>query len=238
MTMQQAPIDAAVLTRLSAASTATLATQLLLRGFRQRFLVDVKPLNPAVKPFAGEAFTVRFIPGREDMETHASLSGDDNLQWRAVETIPPGSVLIIDANQQVACGGYGHILLTRLQRRGGVAAVTDGAFRDGPSIAVMDFPAYARTTTATSRLSFFQVAELQVPIGCAGVAVYPGDIVVGDGEGVVIIPRHLAAEVAADAVEQESLEEYLLGRIEAGEHTSGIYPPSEQTKREYRGERR
>jgi regulator of RNase E activity RraA len=214
-------------------STATLTTQLLRRGFRQRFLVGVKPLNPAAACFAGEAFTVRFIPGREDLETHESLHGPDNLQWRAVETIPPGHVLVVGAGGVVASGGYGHILMTRLQRRGAAAAVTDGAFRDGPAIARMEFPAYATATTATSRLSFLHVADLQVPIGCAGVAVYPGDIMVGDAEGVVVVPRKLADEVAHDAYEQEQLEAYLLERIDGGEATDGVYPPSDATRAEY-----
>lgn len=218
---------------LRSVSTPTLTTQLLMRGFRQRFLVGVKPLNPAAARFAGEAFTVRFIPAREDLETHESLHGEENLQWKAAETIPPGAVLVIDANGSADSGGYGHILATRLQCRGAAAMVTDGAFRDGPDIAAMDFPAYATTTTATSRLSFFHVADLDVPIGCAGVAVYPGDVVVGDGEGVVVIPREIAAEVARDGYEQERMEEYLLGRIAAGESTTGVYPPSEQTRREY-----
>jgi regulator of RNase E activity RraA len=225
-------LDVDTLALLRRSSTATLTTQLLARGFRQRFLVGVKPLGAAAS-FAGEAFTVRFIPAREDLETFESLRGPDNLQWRAAETIAPGQVLVVSTGGEVAAGGYGHILLTRLQRRGAAAAVTDGAFRDGPAIAAMDFPAYATTTTATSRLSYFHVADLQAPIGCAGVAVYPGDLMVGDAEGVVVVPRHLADEVAHDAYEQEQLEEYLLARIDAGEHTDGIYPPSDATRAEY-----
>ena len=233
MTETPQPLLPETLELLRRSSTATLTTQLLRRGFRQRFLVGVKPLNPAMAAFAGQAFTVRFIPGREDLETLESLHGPDNLQWRAVETIPPGHVLVVGAGGTVAAGGYGHILLTRLLRRGAVAAVTDGAFRDGPAISAMDFPAYATTSTATSRLSFLHVADLQTPIGCAGVAVYPNDVVVGDADGVVVVPRHLADEIAPEAHAQEQMEEYLLKRIDEGESTDGVYPPSDATRADY-----
>ena len=218
--------------RLRVCSTGTLTTQLLHRGFRQRFLVGVKPLNARAARFVGEAYTVRLIPAREDIDTFDALQRGD-LQWTAVEEIPSGHVLMVDANKDVRAGVYGDMLLTRLWQRGAAAVVTDGAFRDGPAIASMEIPAYSATTTATSRLSFFHVADLQVPIGCMDVAVYPGDVVVGDLEGVVVIPRHLAVEIAIESEQQEELETYLLGRLAAGEPTAGLYPPSAVVLAEY-----
>jgi regulator of RNase E activity RraA len=231
-------ISPETLEKLTRISTATLTTQLFKRGFRQAFLVGVRPLNPNAASFAGEAFTMRHIPAREDLETLASVRAPDNKQWQAVEAIPPGHVLMIDSRDDIRAASMGNMLITRLMRRGVAAVVTDGAFRDGPQIAEMPFPAYARAMTASTRLSFFHVADLQVPIGCAGVAVYPGDIVVGDREGVVVIPRHVATEVANDGLEQEEMEAWLHTKIDAGLPLAGIYPPSDETVAEYQAWRK
>lgn len=238
--MAQEEIASATLEKLRGVSTATLATQLFKRGFRQQFLVGVHPLNAQVTSFAGDAFTMRFIPAREDKETHESTRarGDANLQWEGIERVGAGQVLMIDSRNDISAASAGNILMTRLMRRGAVAAVTDGAWRDGPEIAAMPFPAYARASTASTRLTSFHVADLQVPIGCAGVAVYPGDIVVGDREGVIVVPRHVAHEIADDSAAQEELELYLQGRIEAGEALWGVYPPDEKTLAAYRAQRK
>jgi regulator of RNase E activity RraA len=232
------PISATTLEKLTRISTATLTTQLFKRGLRQAFLVDVKPLNPGGLRFAGEAFTMRHIPAREDLETISSLRGPDNKQWQAVEAIGPGQVMVIDSREDIRAASMGHMLVTRMLQRGAVAVVTDGAFRDGPDIARMDFPTFARGMTASTRLSFFHVADFQVPIGCAGVAVYPGDVVVGDAEGVVVIPRHLATEVADDGLEQEEMEAWLYTKVAAGLPLEGVYPPNEATVAEYQAWRK
>jgi regulator of RNase E activity RraA len=231
-TLELGSLEPKTLATLRECSTATLTTQLLRRGYRQVFLVGVKPLNPTGTAFAAEAYTMRMIPAREDIDTFQSF-GENDLQWSTVENMPAGTALVIDAHQRVEAGAYGSILFARLAARKVAAVVTDGAFRDGPAIAASNFPAYATTTTASSRTSLFHVADVQVPIGCAGVAVYPGDILVGDAEGVVVIPRHLADEVATEGLKQEELEAYLLDRIEAGEPLRGIYPPSEETLAAY-----
>jgi regulator of RNase E activity RraA len=214
-------------------STATLATQLFSRGFRQQFLVGVTPLGAVTRRWVGTAFTLRFIPAREDLETLATLRTPQNLQWAAVESLQAGHVLMIDSNGRTDAASAGDMLVMRAMRRGAVGVVTDGAFRDGSVIAELDIPAYARANTATTRLSRFHVADMQVPIGCGGVAVYPGDVVVGDADGVIVIPRHIATEIAQPALEQERLEEYLHGRVRAGEELWGVYPPNEQTLAEY-----
>lgn len=219
----------ATLEKLRQVSTATLTTQLFKRGFKQQFLVGVRPLNAGYARFAGPAYTMRFIPAREDLETLESVRdpGDGNLQWRGVEAAPPGSVLIIDSRCDIRAASMGDMLVTRMWRRGVAALVTDGALRDGPDIAQLPFPAFAQAMTASTRLSFFHVADLDVPIGCAGVAVYPGDVVVGDREGVVVVPRHVVESLAMDSLAQERLERFIYRKIDAGAPLAGTYPPDE-----------
>lgn len=223
-----------VLDHLRQCSVATLCTQLFKQGLRQQHLVGVKPINPEVDGFVGEAFTMRFIPAREDLDTLESLGQPGNLQWEAVESLDPGQVLMVDSRDDVRAASAGDMLVTRAMKRGAAAFVTDGAFRDGHVIASLPFPAYARAVTATTRLSYFHVADLQVPIGCGGVAVYPGDVVVGDRDGVVVVPRSLAPALADSALDQERLEEYLHTRVLAGEPLRGLYPPGEETVSQYR----
>jgi regulator of RNase E activity RraA len=233
MTRSDVEITADIRKKLKATSTATLPTQLFKRGFQNRFLVGCKPFNPAAASFVAEAFTLRFIPAREDLDTLESIHRPGNLQWAAIERCPPGKVLVIDSREDIRAASSGFMLITHLFRRGVAAAVTDGAFRDGPAIAKMDFPVYARAMTASTSLSFFHAAELDCPIGCAGVAVFPGDVLVGDSEGIVVIPRHLAQEVADDGFAQEQLEDYIYTRVDAGESLQGLYPPNDATRAAY-----
>lgn len=231
-----APVPHHILDQLRTISSGTLTTQLFKRGLRQNFLVGLKPLNPEHARFVGEAFTMRLIPAREDIDTYRTLtpySNPDNLQWEAVDQIQKGHVLVIDARNEVRAGTCGSILVAHMQAKGCAAIVTDGALRDGVEIADLNFPAYARQITATSRLSYHRVADLQVPISCADVAVYPGDVVVGDGNGVTIIPRQMAQEIAQDGAVQEAIEEYVMLRIQAGDRLYGTYPPDEQTREDF-----
>lgn len=229
----QAPLDPEVLQALREASTATLATQLYRRGLRQPFLVGVKPVNPAAASFAGEAFTMRFIPSREDVDPMDNPYRTGNvLQWEAMERVGAGQVIVVDSREDIRAASGGDILLSRAMYRGAAGFVTDGALRDGHALAAMAFPAYARAVTATTRS--FHVAELQVPIGCAGVAVYPGDVLVGDPDGVIVVPRALAPVIAGPAREQERLEAYLHTRIQQGESLWGVDPPDENTLADYR----
>lgn len=224
------------LDRLKACSTATLTTQLFRRNYRQQFLVGVRALNPAAGSFAGEAFTLRFIPSREDRDWDLAelyKRGEDNMQWEAVETIGAGQVLMVDSRNDPRAASAGNMLMTRMMRRGVAAAVTDGAFRDATEISKMPFPAYCAASTATTRPAYHRAVDMQLPIGCAGVAVYPGDIIVGDSDGVVVVPRAIAEELAGDAHEQELREQFLFTRIDAGAPLWGTYPPDEQTLREY-----
>jgi regulator of RNase E activity RraA len=221
-----------ILVRFRRTSAASIATELFKHGLRNQVLADVRPMSTTVG-FAAPAFTMRQIPAREDLETLESIRSPGNLQWDAVERIQPGEALIIDSRGDTSAGSGGLMLMTRLARRGGVAAITDGAFRDTPDLSGIGIPIYARGQCAATRLSKFHVADLNVPIGCGGVAVYPGDILVGDAESVVVVPRHLALEVSIAASEREGLEAWIFRRVDAGQPLSGLYPPDEATLAEY-----
>ncbi|MEU4839951.1 ribonuclease activity regulator RraA [Nocardia testacea] len=230
-----APMDPQVLAKYRKISTATLATRLFAVGLRQQYLVGLNPVNTTTEGFVGEAFTMRFIPAREDIDTLESLHGPDNLQWQGVEALTGGQVLVIDSRGDISAASAGDMLVTRAMHKKAAAVVTDGAFRDGYVIKDIPIPTYSRAITATTRLTSFHVADLQVPIGCAGVAVYPGDLLVGDRDGVIVIPRHLAPVIVDECLEQEELEAYLHTRVREGEPLlGGLYPPSEETKAEYR----
>jgi regulator of RNase E activity RraA len=230
---QPVPLPADVFDKLRQVSTSTLATQLYRRGFRQPALIGVRPLSQAVDGFVGEAFTMRFIPAREDVNPLDPYRSGNTLQWEAIEGVPPGHVIVVDSRGDTSAASGGDMLMTRAMVRGAAGFVTDGGLRDGHTLASLPFPTYAREVTITTRAAFHHVADLQVPIGCAGVAVYPGDVLVGDRDGVVVIPRAIAADIAGPALEQEQLEAYVQTRISGGEPLWGNYPPSEETRAQY-----
>lgn len=225
-----------VLEKLRQVSTSTLATQLFRRGFRQPVLSGVKPLSTVTDGFVGEAFTMRFIPAREDVDTLDPYRSGNTLQWEAIESVPPGHVIVVDSRGDASAASGGDMLMTRALMRGAAGFVTDGGLRDVAVLASLPFATYARSVAITTRAAFHHVADLQVAIGCAGVAVYPGDVLVGDRDGVVVVPRALAAEIAGPALEQEQLEAYLHTRIKGGEALWGIYPPSPRTIAEYQAD--
>jgi regulator of RNase E activity RraA len=220
--------------QLRSASTATLQTQLFARGLRNTFLFGVGPLNPAASRFVAEAFTLRYIPAREDLDVLDAFSDPEHPQRRAIESLGRGQALVMDCRGDGRAAGAGHILTTRLWRRGAAALVTDGSVRDSPQLRRMGFPVFTAAVSATTNLVHHHAVEFQVPIGCAGVAVFPGDVLVGDEEGVVVIPRMLAADIAEPAAEQERLEKFLLGRVQAGAALPGTYPPGAATLAAFR----
>jgi len=233
---EKVEISEETLAKLRKCGQGTLTTQLFRRGYRQQFLVGITPLNKKAGPFAGEAFTLRFIPSREDKDWDLGdlkKRGEDNVQWEAVEAIQAGQVLVIDSRNDPRAASAGNMLMTRMMRKGVAAAITDGAFRDGTEISEMPFPAYCRANTASTRPAYHRAIAMQEPIGCAEVAVYPGDIIVGDADGVTVIPRHLAKEVADDSYEQELREKFLFTKIDAGASLFGTYPAGPETLAEF-----
>jgi regulator of RNase E activity RraA len=222
------------LERLREASTATLTTQLFKRGLRNVYVQGVSRLTtPSGGNLVGPAFTLRNIPSREDLDQLSAFDNPEHPQRKAIESAPAGSVLVIDCRGEKRVASGGQILTTRLQKRGAAGLVSDGPLRDSGAIAKMDFPVYCAGGSAPLNLIQHHAIEMNVPIGCGGVAVYPGDVIVGDDEGVVVIPQHLADEVAADAAEQEKLEAFILERIRNGAALPGTYPPNAETRAAY-----
>ncbi|MCZ2497120.1 ribonuclease activity regulator RraA [Xylophilus sp. Kf1] len=215
-------------------SVATLCTQLFKRGFRNVFLQGVGRLTtPSGGNLVGPAYTMRNIPAREDLDQISAFDNPDHPQRRGIESVPPGHVLVIDCRGEKRVASGGGILTTRLKVRGAAGLVSDGPVRDSGQISKMDFPVYCAGGSAPLNLIHHHAIDLDVPIGCGGVAVYPGDVVVGDDEGVVIVPAHLAEEIARDATEQEKMEAFILEKIEGGVKLGGTYPPNEATRAEY-----
>ncbi|HVK33914.1 MAG TPA: ribonuclease activity regulator RraA [Burkholderiaceae bacterium] len=231
-------VSDAVLDRLARISSGSLTTQLFKKGYRQTVLVGLAPLQGAnARRFAGRAYTLRMIPAREDIDTYATLTthpNHDNLQWVGVEQTQPGDVMVIDSRNDPSAASMGNMLLTRMQVRGVRGVITDGAFRDGSEIARMDIPAWCRGVTATTRLSYHHVADLNVPIACAGVAVYPGDVIHGDADNITVVPAHVAAEMADLCEAQDDIEAYLALRVQRGEALWGLYPPSPETRAQHK----
>lgn len=234
MTTEKTTVPPRTAEALRHVSTATITTQLLSRGLRNTFLHGLSPINRLKANLVGQAFTLRYIPAREDLDILAIFEDYDHPQRRAVESVPPGQVLVMDCRRQTRAASLGNILATRLAHRGAAGIVTDGSVRDSPAFATLKLPTFGAGVSATTNLALHHAVDIQVPISCADVPVYPGDLIVGDTEGVVCIPQHLAVEVAEAAIEQERLERFILSRIEEGAPLRGTYPPDKQTLAQYR----
>lgn len=213
-------------------STATLTTQLLKRGFRNTFIAGLTPLRPDLR-MVGRAFTLRYVPTREDLDMAVDYNNDTNIQRLAVEQVGEGDVLVIDARSNVGAASFGHILATRIMMRGASGLVTDGGMRDTVGISQLNLPVYIRMPHATTSSTVHHPVDMNVPIGCGEVYVQPGDIVVGDGEGVVVMPVAVADDVARDGYEQEVMEQFLQEKVAQGSGIKGVYPPDEKTRNEY-----
>ena len=209
-------------------STATLCTALFKRGLRNQFIQDVRPLNDQLPNMVGEAFTLRYIPAREDLNPISVFQDRSHPQRVAVEQCPPGAVMVFDSRKNPRAASAGSILVTRLKVRGCAGVVTDGGFRDSPDIAEMGFPAYHHRPSAPTNLTLHQALDINVPIGCGDVAVFPGDVMVGDREGVVVIPAHLADEIAHEATEMTAFEDFVTEKVLEGRSILGLYPPTEE----------
>jgi regulator of RNase E activity RraA len=215
-------------------STATLCTALFKRGLRNQFIQDVRPLNAKLPNMVGEAFTLRYIPAREDLNPISVFLDRSHPQRVAVEQCPPGAVLVFDSRKNARAASAGSILITRLMVRGCAGVVTDGGFRDSPEIAEMPFAAYHQRPSAPTNLTQHQALDINVPIGCGDAPVFPGDVLVGDREGVVVIPAHLADEIAQEAAEMTAFEDFVGEQVLAGRSIMGLYPATDpQTKDDF-----
>jgi regulator of RNase E activity RraA len=217
--------------KLKGVSTATLCTALFKRGLRNQFIQDVRPLNSSHPNMVGEAFTLRYIPAREDLNPISVFLDRGHPQRKAVEECPPGAVMVIDSRKDARAASAGGILVSRLMKRGVAGVVTDGGFRDSPEIAGLSIPAYHHRPSAPTNLTLHQAVEINGPIGCGDAPVWPGDVVVGDGDGVIVIPAGIADEIATEAVEMTVFEDFVTEMVLEGRSILGLYPPTdEQTK--------
>ncbi|AKQ55769.1 ribonuclease activity regulator RraA [Bordetella hinzii] len=224
------PVSDALRQQLSQVSIATLSTALFKRGFRNTVIQGVLPVNPGAPRMVGAATTLRYIPSREDIDHVGVFADPENAQRKVVEHMPAGNVLVIDSRADAGAASAGSILINRLKVRGVRGIVTDGGFRDTPELQALDYPVYCARPSAPTNLTRHHAADIDLPIGCGGVPVYPGDVIVGDAEGVIVIPAHLVQEIADEASEMTVFEDYVTERVRAGASTFGLYPPSEAAK--------
>lgn len=214
--------------KLKAISTATVATCLFKKGLKNQFIQGVVPLKKGKPTMVGEAFTLRYIPAREDLNPITVFKDKNHPQRVAVETCPQGSVLIMDSRKDARAASAGSILATRLMVRGAAGMVTDGGFRDSAEIADLDMPSYHNRPSAPTNLTLHQAIAINDPIGCGDVAVFPGDIVVGDDDGVMVIPANIVDEVADECLQMTLFEEFVMKKVQNGQKIVGLYPLTDE----------
>ncbi|WP_435167582.1 ribonuclease activity regulator RraA [Falsirhodobacter sp. 1013] len=207
-------------------STASLATALYKRGLRNQFIQNVVPVAPKPVTMVGQAFTLRYIPAREDRNEITVFRNADHPQRVAVETCPPGHVLVMDSRKDARAASAGSILVTRLAMRGAAGLVSDGGFRDAEGIGKLDMPCYHQRPSAPTNLTLHEALDINIPIACGDVAVFPGDVMVGDRDGVIVVPAHLAEELADECLGMESFEDFVLEQVLEGAAVIGLYPPT------------
>ncbi|GAA3857584.1 ribonuclease activity regulator RraA [Celeribacter arenosi] len=215
------------LDQLSRASTASVATLLFKRGYHNAYVQGAMPLSADVITMVGPAYTLRYIPTRPDTDPLDAFREPDHPQRVAVEECPSGAVLVMDCRQDASAASAGSILLTRCQMRGVAGVVSDGGIRDAKGAAELDMPVFAAKPSAPTNLTKHHAVDIGLPIACGGVAIYPGDIVMGDSDGVMVIPRHLADEIANETVEMEVFESFVLEQVKGGATIRGLYPPTD-----------
>lgn len=209
-------------------STPTIATCLFKKGFKNQFIQDVKPLQLGKPTMVGEAYTLRSIPAREDRNPITVFRNADHPQRVAVENCPAGHVLVIDSRKDARAASGGDILVTRLMVRGVAGIVTDGGFRDSANIAKLAIPAYHSRPSAPTNLTLHEALDINVPIACGDVAVFPGDVLVGDDDGIMVIPAHIVDEVANECIEMTLFEDFVLEKVQQGNAVIGLYPSTDE----------
>jgi len=232
MTTETLPLDADLIRTLSNVTTATLTTVLLKKGLRHVWLRGTMPIKSDQPRRVGRAFTLRFVPAREDLATPESWSSPISTR-AAIEAMPAGCIAVVDAMGVTDAGIFGDILCTRMSKRGVAGLVTDGVVRDLAGVLASGFPVWCAGTAAPPSVAALTFVSWQEPIACGGVAVFPNDVIVVDSDGAVLIPAALLEEVVALAVEQERLEAWIMNEVENGAALPGLYPPNAATKARY-----
>ena len=225
-------LDENIIATLSGVSTATITTILLKQGLRNVWLRGTRPLRPEQPRLVGPAFTLRFIPAREDLATPESWSSPRSTR-AAIEAMPPGCIAVVDAMGVTDAGIFGDILCARMKRRGVAGLVTDGAVRDVAGVLDAGLPVWCSGVAAPPSVAGLTFVAWQEPIGCGGVAVFPDDVIVVDADGAVVIPQALLAETVAAAVEQERLEAWIMREVQSGAALPGLYPPNAEARARY-----
>jgi regulator of RNase E activity RraA len=233
MTPESLPLDPAVVDALAAVSTATITTVLLKKGLRNVWLRGTRPLAPNQPRVVGRAFTLRFVPAREDLATPASWAAPTSTR-AAVEAMPPGCIAVVDAMGVTDAGIFGDILCARMRKRGVAALVSDGVVRDCAGVLGTGLPVWCQGTAAPPSVAGLTFVGWQEPVGCGGVAVFPNDVIVADADGAVLIPAALLSDVIAASVEQERLEGWIMREVERGVPLPGLYPANDETAARYR----
>jgi regulator of RNase E activity RraA len=232
MTTEVLPLDPEVVRVLSTITTATLTTLLLKKGLRNVWMRGTRPIAKGQPRQVGRAFTLRFVPAREDLATPESWSSPISTR-AAIEAMPSGCITVVDAMGVTDAGIFGDILCARMNKRGVAALVTDGVMRDIDGVLATGLPVWCQGTAAPPSVAGLTFVAWQQPIGCGGVAVFPNDVVVVDTDGAVVIPAKLVDEVVAQAAEQERLEQWIMQEVENGASLPGLYPPNAENKARY-----
>src|SRR5579875_187498 len=230
-------IERKITKTLAGISTATITTILLKKGLRNVWMRGARPLAPGYPRLVGRAFTLRFIPAREDLATPESWASPRSTR-AAIEAMPEGCIAVVDAMGITDAGIFGDILCARIKKRGVAALVTDGVVRDVAGVLATGLPLWCAGAAAPPSVAGLTFVNWQEPVGCGGVAVFPNDLIVADGDGAVVIPAALAEEVAAQGPEQEALESWIMQEVEAGAQLPGLYPPNAENRARYEASRR
>ena len=232
MPAESLPLPHAVVAALSGVSTATLTTVLLKHCLRNVWLRGTRPLAPGQPRLVGRAFTLRFVPAREDLATPASWGAPISTR-AAIEAMPAGCVAVVGAMGVTDAGIFGDILCARMKKRGVAALVSDGVVRDLAGVLGTGLPTWCQGAAAPASVNGLTFVGWQEPIGCGGVAVFPNDVIVVDQDGAVLIPAALLEDVIAASVEQERLEGWIMSQVELGVPLPGLYPPNEENAARY-----
>ena len=213
-------------------SVATICTALFKRGLRNQFIQDVLPLNYNLPNMVGLAYTVRYIPAREDLNSLEVFKDPDHPQRVAIEECPSDHVIVFDSRKDARAASAGAILITRLMLRGCAGVVTDGGFRDSHEIKDINIPSYHNRPSSPTNLTLHQAIDINVPIGCGDAAVWPGDLIVGDKEGVVVIPSNIIEEISSEVKTMTVFEDYVIKKVQNGSSIKGLYPLSNKEKQD------